>query len=88
MNEPTEVPIDRLVADTIMRAVSLAAVETIDLHDVDRIGDDILGIGRPTQDGCVTITSSDRVTVWRAGEDVATSHVAGAFHHYAQRADR
>ena len=79
--------LDHLVRRTIADAVGDTEAERIDLYDVDRIGDHVLGIGRPTVDGCLTITSSDRVTVWADSVDVATAHVPGAFDHYAGRAD-
>ena len=79
--------LDHIVRDAIEAVVGADQAATIDLDQVDRIGDDVLGIGRPTVDGCVTITSSDRVTVWRDGDDVATAHLPGVFAHYAGRAD-
>ena len=93
MNDDTDstlhrTALDHLIRRTIANAVGDTQAERIDLDQVDRIGDHVLGIGRPTVDGCVTITSSDRVTVWRDGDDVATAHLPGAFAHYAGRADR
>ena len=93
MNDDTEsnlytTALDHLVRRTIANAVGDPEAERIDLDHVDRIGDHVLGIGRPTEDGCLTITSADRVTVWADSVDVATAHVPGAFAHYAGRADQ
>ena len=93
MNDDTEsnlytTALDHLVRRTIADAVGDREAERIDLGHVDRIGDDVLGIGRPTQNGNVTITGRDLVIVWVDGEAAAHAHLPGAFDHYTKRADR
>ena len=85
MTEPSE-PIDHLIRRTIISACGIGPAWLIDIDDVRRIGTGVLGVGDSRQDGCVTVDSSDRVTVWADGDSVATAHVAGSFAHYAQRA--
>ena len=85
MNEPTE-PIDRIIRRVLIDAVGIGPAWLVDLDQVDPVDPSTLGVGDPTEDGCVTVTSDDRVTVWRAGLDAATAHIAGAYLHYASKA--
>ena len=84
MNEPTE-PIDHIIRRTLADTVGTGPAWLVDLDDVHRIDPSTLGVGDPNQDGCVTVTADDRVTVWRAGIDAATARLAGAYLHFASK---
>ena len=93
MNEPTNHPdpIGSLVDRLVRSVVGHDRRAAVDLEDVTEIAPDVLGIGDPKQDGCVTVDSSDTVTIWKGGDEAAVAGVTGAYEHYraiARRAAR
>ena len=90
MKDDTDSTLYRTALDHILRRTIEASVgpTDLDLEHVDRIGDDVLAIGRPTRDGGVTIHRHDVVTVWADGAEVAVATIPGVFAAFLHRTDR